>query len=545
MRIANKLSLLIAFFWAVLAINTFVAMREIHAIARELKEVAHNDIQLNEIVTSITQNQLEKTILVERILSISEEMGFENVPPARREHLVHYTQLIRDGVDDFTKKGALEILRGKEIIAQNMLKAKQPEIKVKWQQAKGRLEKIEQAHILYDSQVMEISQQIIDGKYELSLEDMRRIQNGHKRLSEQLKAFLAEVQGFVRDSMSRAALYENIAQRILGIALFVSIFFGILLALSIIYRISVPLGNLTQAANQIARGNYKISLKDTAHDETGEVTRAFQLMSQRILEATSELEKKNSALSTSLDITERQKRDLEKVNKELDRFAHTVSHDIRAPLTGIVGYVRYLEDHGLEVLDEKGRRSIQGIKRGANRLSSMIRDLLELTRISRIKNPYEEASVEEILKDVLERLEFKIKESRVEIICPVNLPRILCDRIKIGEVFLNLISNAVKFSAKAPGGKPLVEISYIEQKDAHEFCVKDNGIGIAPDYHDAIFEIFRRVETSQDYEGTGVGLSIVKSVIDDHGGKIWVESSPGQGAAFHFIIPKIMRAPTA
>jgi len=117
------------------------------------------------------------------------------------------------------------------------------------------------------------------------------------------------------------------------------------------------------------------------------------------------------------------------------------------------------------------------------------------------------------------------------------MPTIVCDRIKLTEVFLNLINNAIKFSSKQKE-KPVVEVEYTENDDAYQFSVKDNGIGIDPKYHDQIFGIFKRLHTSDEYEGTGAGLGIVKRVIEDHGGRIWVESEPGQGATFCFTIPK-------
>jgi len=119
-----------------------------------------------------------------------------------------------------------------------------------------------------------------------------------------------------------------------------------------------------------------------------------------------------------------------------------------------------------------------------------------------------------------------------------NLPTIICDGIKIKEVFLNLLTNAIKFSSGNGDAQPVVDISYVDRVDAHEFIVKDNGIGIAPKDHEEIFGMFKRLDTSEKYEGTGAGLSIVKSIVDDHGGKIWLESDLGKGAAFHFSIPK-------
>ena len=217
---------------------------------------------------------------------------------------------------------------------------------------------------------------------------------------------------------------------------------------------------------------------------------------------------------------------------------HTVSHDIRSPLMGIAWYADFLKNHHYDALDQKGRDSVEGICRGVDRANALIKDLLDLTRISRVRNPYQRASVKAMLDDVLAKLEYKIKQNQVDLKVQSGLPDIVCDPIKLKEVFLNLLTNAMKFASGRMGVQPSVIIEMQEMSDAYEFIVKDNGIGIAPEHHQEVFEIFKRLDVSEKYEGTGAGLSIVKSVIDDHGGKIWIISDVGQGAEFHFTIPK-------
>jgi signal transduction histidine kinase len=146
-----------------------------------------------------------------------------------------------------------------------------------------------------------------------------------------------------------------------------------------------------------------------------------------------------------------------------------------------------------------------------------------------------------MIDDVLANLDYKIKQNQVDFKVQADLPVIICDPIKLKEVFLNLSTNAIKFSSGRAAVQPVVSIQMIETADAYEFIVKDNGIGIAPEHHQEIFEIFKRLETAEKFEGTGAGLSIVKSVVDDHGGKIWVVSDLGQGSEFHFTIPKELK----
>jgi two-component system CheB/CheR fusion protein len=121
------------------------------------------------------------------------------------------------------------------------------------------------------------------------------------------------------------------------------------------------------------------------------------------------------------------------------------------------------------------------------------------------------------------------------------MPAVYCDRIKISAVFLNLVNNAVKFSSKNNKARPRVDVGYAAESEFHKFYVKDNGIGIDPKYHNQIFDIFKRLHSAEEYDGTGAGLSIVKRVIDDHNGKIWIESEAGKGATFCFTIPKELK----
>jgi two-component system sensor kinase len=257
-------------------------------------------------------------------------------------------------------------------------------------------------------------------------------------------------------------------------------------------------------------------------------------MTDSLVEAKAVVEQKNAEV-------EKQKKLLEIANKELDSFAYTVSHDLRAPLRGIDGLGVLIEQEYADKLDEQGKDYLRKIRAAANRMKMLIDDLLKLSRISRIKNPYEDVDIEGLIKSITARLEFDIKKYNVDISISGVLPMVYCDRIKIEEVLFNLISNAMKFSSKNKEVNPRVEIGYSDKGDMHEFYVKDNGIGIEKQYHNEIFGIFRRLHAESEYEGTGAGLSIVKRIIKDHDGSIWIDSDIGKGAIFYFTIPKELK----
>ncbi|MCK5214624.1 MAG: PAS domain S-box protein [Candidatus Omnitrophica bacterium] len=237
----------------------------------------------------------------------------------------------------------------------------------------------------------------------------------------------------------------------------------------------------------------------------------------------------------------RQKEDLEKINFELDSFVYTVSHDLRAPLRGISSFASFLEEDYKEKIDEEGMDYLLEIRKGAQRLSKLIEDLLALSRIAKIRNPYEDIPVKQIIEQVISRIQHDIDETHAQIVIQNELPVICCDRVKMAELFVNFINNAIKFSSKVEGQNPRVEIGYADRQDHHEFFVKDNGIGIASEYHDKIFGVFKRLHLDSDFEGTGVGLSIVQRIVEEHKGKVWIDSQLGKGATFYFTIGKHLK----
>jgi signal transduction histidine kinase len=311
---------------------------------------------------------------------------------------------------------------------------------------------------------------------------------------------------------------------------FVLIAMVVLLAFLIAKSVSSPITELTQVSRIISGGNLAARAKVNTKDEIGELAASFNQMTDNLVEAKNNLEQKKTEL-------EEQKKLLEAANKELDSFVYTVSHDLRAPLRGIDGLAKFLEDDYVDKLDKQGQDYLSKIRSGATHMKELIDDLLTLSRISRIKNPHENVDIKELINSVISRIEFDIKEHKVELNLPEKLPVVRCDKIKMAEVFLNLINNAIKFSSKIQD-TPKVQIGYNDRKDAHEFYVKDNGIGIDKKYHEEIFGIFKRLHKQEEYEGTGAGLSIVKKIIDDHKGSIWVDSELGKGTTFYFTIPK-------
>ena len=226
--------------------------------------------------------------------------------------------------------------------------------------------------------------------------------------------------------------------------------------------------------------------------------------------------------------------ELETKNAELERFTYTVSHDLKSPLVTITGFLSYLEADVASGKMERFKQDAERIRSAANKMYSLLGDLLELSRIGRLKNPSQVVLFEELVHNAIEIEHGQITAHNVTVSLAPNLPAVYGDPQRLSEVLQNLIDNAAKFMGSQPS--PQIEIGYDGRENGFSiFFVRDNGMGIPKELQGRIFGLFDKLDPQS--EGSGVGLSIVKRVVEVHGGRIWVQSEVGKGSTFFFTLP--------
>lgn len=233
--------------------------------------------------------------------------------------------------------------------------------------------------------------------------------------------------------------------------------------------------------------------------------------------------------------------ELRRSNTDLDAFAYSASHDLKEPLRGLSNYATFLLEDYAGQLDASGVDKLNTLVRLTKRMDALIESLLRFSRLGRDGSALEPVDLNDVLRGVLDALKGRLDESRVAVRVPRPLPTARCDRVQVGEVFSNLIANAAKYTDKA---ERWVEVGYDEPIGRPEggpappvFYVRDNGIGIDDEHQHLIFRLFKRLHARDAFGGgTGVGLAIVKKIVEHHGGTVWVDSRPGQGSTFHFTL---------
>lgn len=315
----------------------------------------------------------------------------------------------------------------------------------------------------------------------------------------------------------RSHLWHSLLYGILGIVLIISLCYLLLFHL-VTKPVKQLARELQELPEKIEEGEFQIRRAVQREDEIGCLEKTFYKMRKELFE------KNETIRNTNRELTE--------ANKELEAFAYSVSHDLRAPLRNIDGFSKIvLEEYGSK-LDDTGENYLKRVRNGAIKMSLLIDDMLSFSRAGRTEMLLQKVSMNKLVNHVLRDFSEAIKTKDVDVKVE-ELPEVDCDRKMIQHVFANLVSNAIKYSNEE--SRPKIRIGFDEGSKA--IYVRDNGIGFDMQYHDKIFQIFQRLQLPEEYEGTGIGLAIVKRLVERHSGKIWAESAPGSGSTFYVRLP--------
>jgi light-regulated signal transduction histidine kinase (bacteriophytochrome) len=262
-------------------------------------------------------------------------------------------------------------------------------------------------------------------------------------------------------------------------------------------------------------------------DVAGVVRDALKQASRQLTEQDEELAKQAGAISQF-------EQRLQRMNDELNQFAYVASHDLQEPLRKVVGFCQALQEDYNDSLDETARGYIRYAVEGALRMKCLVADLLSYSRLQTQGSPLQPTDAGIACGEAIRNLGSAIEKAGATII-QGNLPVISADRAQLVRLFQDLISNAIKYRREE---EPRVEVAADERHDEWLFNVRDNGLGIDPQYYERIFVVFQRLHARDEYSGTGIGLAVCKRIVQRMGGRIWVESTPGAGSTFYFSVPK-------
>lgn len=361
------------------------------------------------------------------------------------------------------------------------------------------------------------------GRADLSvIDDWVATGDGMRQLSGMQAVFddaLSAEQQLLEQRQERAATANRNLRQTLIAGILLAATLSMLLASLLARDLVGGMGRLSRTAQRIAGGNLEERIGMRRRDEIGEAAASFDQMADW--------------LQATLQESEQRAVNLARSNADLEQFAYVASHDLQEPLRAVVSYVQLLQKRYAGQLDERADKYIGYAVEGGQRMQTLINDLLTYSRVGRGVEELEPIDSQVALSRALASLSTAIDDSGVTVTAD-ELPVVLANETMLAQLFQNLIGNAIKFR----GDEPLrIHVSAERGDEEWLFAVRDNGIGIAPEYTERIFVIFQRLHGREEYPGTGIGLAICKKIVERHGGRIWVESAPGSGATFFFTLP--------
>ncbi|MEU3033913.1 sensor histidine kinase [Streptomyces griseoaurantiacus] len=357
-----------------------------------------------------------------------------------------------------------------------------------------------------------------------------------KRTFDSLRSALDRQQTHLQDS--REAASEDLARAItLRNWVFTAIALSILVVAALIFEglrrgVTAPLTRIATSAREVAKGRFDRPIAAEGPADLRRLGMDVEEMRRRLVAELAHTERSRQQL-------DEQAADLRRSNAELEQFAYVASHDLQEPLRKVSSFTQLLQRRYGEQLDERADQYIAFAVDGANRMQVLINDLLAFSRVGRVHNESREVDLEALVERTLGTLSMAAEETGAEITHD-PLPTVLGDTTQLGMLWQNLLSNALKFHS--PARPPRIHIEACQDGDTWHFAVRDNGIGIAPEFRDKVFVIFQRLHTKDAYPGTGIGLAMCKKVVEFHGGTIGIDPEHGPGTRVVFTLPALRAA---
>lgn len=315
--------------------------------------------------------------------------------------------------------------------------------------------------------------------------------------------------------------------------------------------ISSPILNLAKIAREVSeQKDYTVRATKTSTDEVGRLIDSFNEMltqiqrrdfelvkakgdlENRVRERTAELTATNSQLKEEESKQAQLVKELESVNQELKDFAYIASHDLKAPLRAIKTLADWISTDYADKLDKDGQEQLKLLRQRVDRMHNLIDGILQYSRVGRVREKITEIELNQLLPEIIDML---APPANIKITVISDMPNVKCEETRITQVFQNLLSNAVKYMDKPDG---LIKVGCTEEGESWKFSVADNGPGIEKQHWERIFKIFQTLAPRDEFESTGIGLTVVKKIVEMYGGKIWLESEVGKGTTFFWTFPK-------
>ena len=380
-----------------------------------------------------------------------------------------------------------------------------------------------------------VKQQVSNDHYQAAVYDFKKALTSYFKGPETNTNESAVITVKLAAKNSHAILEES-----LNITLIV--FFDAVLASLILVFVSTrsivrPINTLRNNIEKIGVDQFALSISSellTLKGEVGDLARSFSELFIKLSAATVLRDELLKEIQRQKE-TERQLEEtaarLNESNLDLDQFAYAASHDLRSPLRAIESLIRWIEEDCYQLLPEDSRKNFDMIKRRLHRLDALIAGMLEYSRAGNITHEHEHIDLNKLVSEIIDNL---APPAHIKVSIDTELPILKADKAKITQVFLNLISNAIKYNDKLQG---FINIGFVLMDNSNQFYVKDNGCGIETEFHEKVFDIFQTLQSRDTIESSGIGLAIVKKIIDKSGGKIWLSSKLHEGTTFYFTWP--------